>query len=148
MVDDLTGSEIRALVTEHLEQMTRDSPPGSCHALGIDELRKKEVTFWSIWDGDHLLGCGALKELSASHGEIKSMRTVAKYRGKGVASTMLEHILKEAKCRKYNRLSLETGSNESYATARNLYLKYGFKECAPFSGYSEDPNSTFMSKEL
>ena len=148
MRDNLAGPEIKALVTEHLEQMARDSPPGSCHALGVEELRKKDVTFWSIWDGDHLLGCGALKELSASHGEIKSMRTVARYRGKGVASTMLEHILNEAKTRKYSKVTLETGSNESYAPARNLYIKYGFKECEQFGEYTADSNSTFMTKDL
>lgn len=146
--DDLSGSEVIALVKEHLEQMARDSPPGSCHALGVEELRKKDVTFWSVWEGEQLLGCGALKELEASLGEIKSMRTVAKYRGRGVASIMLEHILNEAKRRNYNKVSLETGSNESYAPARKLYLKYGFEECAPFGEYTEDPNSTFMTKEL
>ena len=146
--DDLDGSEIIALITEHLEQMARDSPPGSCHALGVDELRKKNVTFWSVWEGNNLLGCGALKELTPSHAEIKSMRTVAKYRGRGVASKMLEHILEEAKRRNYNKLSLETGSNDSYTPARKLYLKYGFKECPPFADYTEDPNSTFMTKDI
>lgn len=146
--DDLTGHEVLALITEHLEQMARDSHPGSCHALGIEDLRKKDVTFWSVWEGVQLLGCGALKELSASHGEIKSMRTVAEYRGKGVASEVLRKIMDEAKGRGYSRVSLETGSNESYAPARNLYLKFGFKECPPFGEYTEDLNSTFMSKEL
>lgn len=146
--DDLTRSQVIALVKEHLEHMARDSPPGSCHALGVEDLRKKDVTFWSAWEDDQLVGCGALRELSPTHGEIKSMRTVEKYRGKGVASKMLDHILREAKRREYKRVSLETGSMASYASARNLYVRFGFKECMPFGDYTVDPNSTFMTKEL
>ena len=146
--DDLTGSEVITLVREHLEHMARDSPPGSCHALGVEDLRKNDVTFWTAWDGNQLVGCGALRELDSTHGEIKSMRTVERYRGKGVASRMLEYILDEARRRNYKRLSLETGSMASYASARNLYVKFGFKECRPFGDYVEDANSIFMTKEL
>ncbi len=146
--DDLTGPEVRELIREHLEHMARDSPPGSCHALGVDDLRKEDVTFWSAWEDNQLVGCGALKELSSMHGEIKSMRTVERYRGRGVASKMLDHILAEARRRNYKRVSLETGSMNSYAPARRLYVKFGFKECQPFGDYKEDPNSAFMTMEL
>lgn len=146
--DDLTGRKIIELINEHFEQMVRDSPPGSCHALGVEELRKKDVTFWSAWEGDQLLGCGALKELNSLHGEVKSMRTVERYRGRGVASKLLDQILGEAKRRNYASLSLETGSMASYAPARSLYQKFGFRECPPFGEYVEDSNSTFMTKEL
>jgi putative acetyltransferase len=147
-VDDLTGEAIARLLVEHLANMAENSPPESIHALNLEQLRQPEITFWSIWKDSELLGCGALKELSPRHGEIKSMRTVSKHRRKGVGAKMLEHILNEAKRRKYSRLSLETGSMEAFAPAHRLYEKFGFKECGPFADYIEDPNSRFMTKEL
>lgn len=146
--DDLTREAVIDLIKEHLEHMARDSPPGSCHALDVEELRKKDVTFWSAWESEQLVGCGALKELSSTQGEIKSMRTVETQRGKGVASKMLVHVLDEARRRNYERVYLETGSMASYTPARNLYKKFGFSECRPFGDYREDPNSTFMMMDL
>ncbi len=120
----------------------------SVHALPIEALRAPEVTFWSVWDGRELMGCGALKELDARHGEIKSMRTVARHLRKGVAAALLEHMLVEAKRRAYRRLSLETGAPAAFAPARSLYARFGFQPCGPFAGYIEDPNSVYMTKEL
>jgi len=147
-VDDLKGAEIQALLAEHLECMYRVSPPESVHALDVAALCQPEVTFWSIWIGPLLAGCGALKELNGEHGEIKSMRTASALLGKGVASRLLHHLIKEAKVRGYRRLSLETGSMDYFVPARKLYEKFGFIVCGPFDGYKEDPNSTFMSLSL
>jgi putative acetyltransferase len=147
-VDDLRGPEISALIREHLRGMAQNSPPESMHALGLEALRQPGITFWSAWQGAELLGCGALKELDARHGEIKSMRTVAKYLRKGVAAAMLRHILEEGRRRSYRRLSLETGAATAFAPAQSLYAKFGFRPCAPFADYVEDPNSVFMTREL
>lgn len=147
-VDDLSGAEIQALLREHLQSMTLHSPPESIHALDLEALRKPEITFWTVWDGKELLGCGALKELDAHHAEIKSMRTASPHLRKGVAKTMLSHIIEAAKRRSYRRLSLETGSAEAFEPARRLYARFGFTECAPFDGYVEDPYSVFMTREL
>ncbi len=147
-VDDLTGPEIQRMLREHLEDMARHSPPESMHALDLEGLRKPEITFWSAWEDGELFGCGALKELTPKHGEVKSMRTAPAHRGRGVASTMLKQILKEAKRRGYDRVSLETGSMAAFAPARGLYAKFGFEGCGPFAGYVEDPNSVFMTKRL
>ena len=147
-LDDLSGVEIADFLREHIEEMKAVSPPESKHALDLEGLRKPEITFWTVWDGDCIIGCGAMKELSSEHAEIKSMRTNIAYRGKGDASMLLQHILKEATLRGYHRLSLETGSMPFFEPARNLYTKYGFKYCAFFSIYKEDPNSVFMVKDL
>lgn len=147
-VDDLTGPEVSALLEQHISDMRAASPPESKHALDLDGLRRPEITFWSAWDGDSLAGCAALKELDASHAEIKSMRTAHEYRNRGVASLLLMHVINEAKERGYRRLSLETGSMPFFEPARRLYLKFGFVYCGPFSDYKEDPNSMFMTKEL
>jgi len=147
-VDDLRGTEIQQLLREHLADMRRTSPPESIHALDLDGLRKPEITFWTAWSGSELLGCGALKELDAQHGEVKSMRTASAHRHEGVASSVLSHILEEARRRNYKRVSLETGSMDFFAPARNLYAKFGFKKCGPFAGYVDDPNSVYMTKEL
>jgi putative acetyltransferase len=122
------------------------SPPESVHALDLDGLRKPEITFWTVWSGIELLGCGALKELDAHHGEIKSMRTAGAHRRKGVARAVLIHIISEARNRGYTRLSLETGSQPAFEPARRLYESFGFRECGPFDGYTEDPNSVFMTR--
>ena len=147
-IDNLIGSEIINLLQEHLNDMYLTSPPESVHALDLDGLRKPEITFWTIWDNDKLAGCGALKELDSTQAEIKSMRTSHGFRRKGVAAQMMQHILTEAKIRNYERLSLETGSMEYFAPARKLYESFGFEYCGPFVGYSEDPNSAFMTKLL
>ena len=147
-IDDLTGPRIAEFLREHLENMAQNSPPESMHALSLEELRKPDITFWSVWNGGELMGCGALKELDPQHGEIKSMRTASNHRRKGVAARMVEHILEKARRRNYRRVSLETGSMDAFIPARTLYAKFGFEECGPFADYVEDPNSVFMTKEL
>jgi putative acetyltransferase len=146
--DDLNGAEIAGLLREHLANMAENSPPESIHALNLEQLRQPDVTFWSAWDKNELLGCGALKEIDPRHCEIKSMRTAMSHRRKGVAAAILEHMLTEAKRRNYRRVSLETGSVAAFLPAHNLYKRYGFAECGPFAEYIEDPYSIFMTKEL
>jgi putative acetyltransferase len=146
--DDLTSSQVIELLREHLRCMAVVSPPESRHALKLDELKTPDVTFWSVWEGSELAGCGALKEIDETHAEIKSMRTASGYLRKGVASQMVQHILEEAKRRGYGRLSLETGSMEYFEPARRLYANFGFRICGPFASYLDDPNSVFMTKEL
>jgi len=147
-VDDLRGAEIRELLQEHLRSMERVSPPESRHALDLTGLRRPEITFWTIWLGPTLAGCGALKELDQQHAEIKSMRTDYAHQRKGVASTLLRHMIGEAERRGYRRLSLETGSMDYFEPARRLYSSFGFMRCGPFDQYIEDPNSVFMTKEI
>lgn len=146
--DDLRGDDIQALLREHLDHMHALSPPESVHALDLDALRAPGITFWSARRDGELLGCGALKQLDAAHGEVKSMRTVRAHLRRGVAARMLEHILAEARRRGYRRLSLETGSMPAFRPARELYARYGFAECGPFGDYVADPHSTFMTREL
>ena len=146
--DDLRGPEIRALLEEHLRDMRRISPPESVHALDLDALRKPAITFWTVWSGAELLGCGALKVLDARHGEIKSMRTAERHRRKGVARAMLAHIIDTARDRGFERLSLETGAQPEFDPARRLYQDFGFEHCPPFGEYVEDPNSVFMTHRL
>jgi len=146
--DDLTGAEIQQLLAEHLQCMAETSPPESRHALNLDGLRQPDITFWTVWEGGQLAGCGALKELESLHGEIKSMRTSRTHLRKGVGSAMLRHILAEAKRRGYRRLSLETGVMPYFEPARRLYQKFGFQPCPAFANYREDPNSVFFSREV
>jgi putative acetyltransferase len=146
--DDLSGAAIHALLRQHLDSAAQHSPPESIHALDIDGLRQPGVTFWSCWEADQLLGCCALKELDATHGEVKSMRTVDAHQGRGVGAHLLGHLLAQARERGYRRLSLETGSADAFAPARRLYERHGFEYCAPFGDYAEDSWSRFMSLEL
>ena len=144
-IDDLSSPEVQALLSAHLDEMRSLSPPGSVHALDLDGLRRPGVTFWTAWSAGDLMGCGALQELSPTHGEVKSMRTVPAHRRKGVGRDMLLVILGEARRRGYRRLSLETGSAPAFEPGRRLYESLGFVYCPPFGSYVEDPHSVFMT---
>lgn len=147
-IDPLSGPEVAALLREHLDEMQRISAPESVHALDLAKLRQADVTFWSAWSGAELLGCAALRELDGWHGEVKSMRTTAAHRGRGVGAALMRRIFEQAEQRGYRRLSLETGSQPEFAPARALYRRFGFAPCGPFGGYAEDPCSTFMTRTL
>jgi len=147
-VDDLSGPEIRALLEEHLAQMHAQSPPESVHALDLSGLKRPEITFWTGWDEGRLVACGALKQLDATHAEIKSMRTPHNARRRGAGRAMLAHIISVARERGLTRLSLETGSQDSFQPARTLYASFGFTECGRFADYADDPYSTFMTLAL
>lgn len=148
-LDEAKHPEVVKLLEEHLEDMHAWSPPESVHALDLEKLRQPEISFWTIWDGDALLGTGALKTLDSSHGEVKTMRTPKAARGRGAAKQMLEHIIQAARLRGMKRLSLETGVPEPFMPARRLYEKYGFQYCGPFGDYAPDPEwSVFMTLEL
>lgn len=148
VVDDLSGAPIRALLERHFAGMLANSPAESCHFLDFDGLNAPDVTFWSIHHGGELAGCGALKMLDATHGEIKSMRTSDAFLRQGVAARMLDHIMGEARGRGLTRLSLETGSSPAFEPALALYRRYGFADCDPFADYKPDPFSRFMTRAL
>jgi len=143
-IDDLSGGEVVSLLEEHLADMYATSPAESVHALDVEALKSPNITFFSAWIENSIAGCIAIKTLSDSDAEIKSMRTAQSLRGKGVASILLEHAINFAKENGYTRISLETGTQDFFLPARKLYKKYGFQECGPFSTYELDPNSLFM----
>ncbi len=148
IIDDLQHPAIHALLSEHLQNMYELSPPESVHALNLDELRTPDITFWTAWENDVLLGCGALKEIDHNHGEIKSMRTPLAHRRRGAGRAILAHIIEVARRRGYERLSLETGTAEAFKPAQKLYEGFGFTYCGPFGDYTEDPHSVFMTLRL
>jgi putative acetyltransferase len=145
----LDDRQVTALLRLHLAHMHENSPPESVHALDLSGLRRPDVTFWTAWEGDELLGCGALKQLDAGHGEIKSMRTAPERLRRGTGAALVSHILGEARARGYRRLSLETGSGPAFEPAHALYRQFGFTECGSFGDYPEDdPFSRFMTRVL
>lgn len=149
VVDDLGSPDVQELLRLHLDGMHDASPPESVHALGLDRLRAPDVTLWSAWDGPDLLGVGALQvEPGAREGEVKSMRTDPRHLGRGVGRALLRTIIDEARARGLERLSLETGTDASFAAAHALYLSEGFEPCGPFGGYAEDPHSRFFTLGL
>lgn len=148
IVDDLRGPEIAALLQAHLDAMHTHSPPESVHALDLGKLRQPDITFWTAWDGAALMGCGALKQLDARHGEIKSMRTDGTHLRKGVAAAILDVILTTARSRQYERVSLETGTGDPFMPAHRLYERHGFRDCGPFADYTFDPFSRYMTLDL
>ena len=147
-VDPLQSPEIIALLQEHNRDMRLHSPEESVHALDLDALRDPGITFWSVWSGADLAGCGALKQLDSRNGEIKSMRTASAFLRRGVAVCLLGHILQVARDRGYAKVWLETGAPEAFMPARKLYTRFGFEYCDPFGTYTEDPYSLFMCRSL
>lgn len=146
--DDLTGPEVIALLEEHLAEMASHTPAESVHALPIDQLTGPDITFFSLWSGDRLVGCGALKQLDPTHAEIKSMRIASAFRGQGLGAELLDRLLAEARRLGFRRVSLETGTNDPFIPARKLYDRHGFTDCEPFADYVEDPWSVFMTLQL
>lgn len=147
-VDDLSGGEVLQLLEEHLADMYATSPPESVHALDVEGLKSPDITFFSGWLDGRLQGCVALKSHSDTQVELKSMRTTADARNRGVASKLLSHVLDISKTKGYQKISLETGSEEYFKPARKLYEKFGFQYCDPFADYVDDPNSRFMTRSL
>jgi putative acetyltransferase len=146
---DFADPQVIALLRRHLAGMHEHSPPESVHALDLSGLQRPDVSFWTAWDGDALLGCGALKQLDGAHGEIKSMRTADTALRMGVGAALLTHILAAARERGLTRLSLETGSGPAFEPATALYRRFGFEACGSFGDYPrDDPFSRFMTIAL
>ncbi|MFT4603484.1 MAG: putative acetyltransferase [Rhodothermales bacterium] len=146
--DPLTGPEVAGLLREHLAEMKDLTPPGGVYTLDLTRLRAPDITFWSAWEDEDLVGCGALKELDPVTGEIKSMRTANAHQRKGVGSRVLQHIIGEASRRGYDWLHLETGGEEAFASVRGWYARHGFVSRSAFADYPEHPRSAFMTKRL
>ena len=147
-VDDLSRPEVLGLIEEHLKSMHELSPPGNVFAVDATKLKSADVTFWTAWDGQLLVGCAALKELSPQSGEIKSMRTPAKLRRTGAGRALLQHLIREARSRGYQKLYLETGRHPAFEPAHSLYRSAGFTPCGPFGDYPNSDFSVFMSLSL
>lgn len=149
-LDDPRAPDVHALLTRHLELMHAQSDPEDVHALDVAALTAPHITFVSARDrdGGALLGVGALAEIEPGHGEIKSMHTAEAARRRGIAGSLLAHLVGLAVDRGYARVSLETGSDEHFTAARALYARAGFVECPPFAAYVPSPASTFLTLDL
>jgi putative acetyltransferase len=146
--DDLQSPAVIDLLAFHLAEMHALSPACKVHAMPVERLRQPDVTFYSAWDGEALAAVGALREIDARRGELKSMRATPAYRGKGAGEAILLRLIEEARGRGYAWLGLETGRPEAWAAARGLYRKHGFAECADFGEYVGDEFSLCMSRVL
>jgi putative acetyltransferase len=147
-LDDLSRIAVLGLLEEHLRNMYELSPPDKVFAFDASKLKAPGVTFWTAWSGESLLGCAALKEISSTEGEIKSMRTPAALRKTGAGRALLNHIIEVARSRGYRALYLETGCHPAFLPAQSLYRSAGFTVCGAFGAYRENGNSVFMSLRL
>ena len=139
------NSEVLELLNKHFIELRSVSPEGSAHVLDIEGLKDQNIKFWSLWEDNLLMGCGALKFLNKEHGEFKSIRVEDRFRKKDNGIKILKHLIFEAKKHNIKRISVETGTGDFFAPARKLFNKCGFKLCKPFDHYKEDPNSCYMS---
>ena len=145
---NFNNSEVNDLLKKHFIELRSVSPAGSTHVLDIDGLKDPSIKFWSLWEDNKLIGCGALKFLEKEHGEFKSIRVADEFRKKGIGERIINHLIEEAKKLKISKLSIETGAGEFFLPARNLFSKFGFKSCPPFAHYKEDPNSCYYTLNL
>ena len=142
------NSEVNNLVKKHFIELRSVSPAGSTHVLDIDGLKDPSIKFWSLWENNELVGCGALKFLEKKHGEFKSIRVADKFKKTGVGEKIIDHLIEEAKKLEISKLSIETGAGEFFLPARKLFSKFGFKKCPPFAHYKEDTNSCYYTLNL
>ena len=140
--------EVHNLLKKHFIELRSVSPAGSTHVLDIDGLKDSSIKFWSLWENNKLIGCGALKFLEKDHGEFKSIRVVDEFRKKGIGERIIKHLIDEAKKLEISKLSIETGAGEFFAPARKLFNKFGFKKSEPFAHYKVDPNSCYFTLDL
>lgn len=145
---DLSDQRILTLLRHHFDTCHAVTPPGSAHVFDVTRLAAPDIDFWAAWEGDTLLGTGAMKPLDATHGEVKSMHTAGSARRRGVGSALLKHIIATSRDRGLKRLSLETGSFGYFEPAVALYKSHGFEECPPFGDYKSDPNSVFLTRAI
>ena len=140
--------EVNDLLKKHFIELRSVSPTGSTHVLDIDGLKDPSIKFWSLWENNKLIGCGALKFLEKNHGEFKSIRVADEFKKKGIGERIINHLIEEAKKLKISKLSIETGAGDFFLPARNLFSKFGFKSCPPFAHYKDDPNSCYYTLDL
>ena len=140
--------QVNELLVNHFIELRSVSPEGSTHVLDIPGLKDPSIKFWSLWENEKLVGCGALKFLDKKHGEFKSIRIADNFRGKGLGVKIIDHLITEAKKLNIEKLSIETGSGSFFYSARKLFQKCGFKPCEPFAHYKEDPNSCYFTLDL
>jgi putative acetyltransferase len=140
--------KVNDLLVKHFKELKSVSPEGRAHVLDISGLKDPSIKFWSIWEENTLIGCGALKFLDENHGEFKSIRVIDDFRKKGYGFKIINHLIEEAKKLNVKKLSLETGSGDFFLPARKLFQKVGFEKCSPFAHYKEDTNSCYMSLDL
>ncbi len=139
------NSQVDNLLKKHFVELKSVSPEGSAHVLDIEGLKDGTIKFWSLWEDDQLIGCGALKFLDEEHGEFKSIRLADKFRKKGNGIKIIKHLIEEAKKLNIKKISLETGAGNFFKPARELFILCGFKTCEPFAHYKKDVNSVYMS---
>jgi len=146
--NNFDNPEVNDLLTKHFVELKSVSPKGSTHVLDIPGLKDSSIKFWSLWNEDKLIGCGALKFLSNDHGEFKSIRISDKFKAKGYGSKIINHLISKAKSLNINKISVETGAGIFFAPARKLFTNSGFKKCGPFAHYKEDPNSCYFTIDI
>ena len=142
------NQEVHELLIKHFIELRAASPEGSAHVLDIPGLKISSIKFWSLWENEELIGCGALKFLDENHGEFKSIRVADKFRKNGMGEKLISHLIDQAKQIGIKKLSTETGAGEFFAPARKLFKKCGFEPCEPFAHYKEDPNSCYFSLDI
>ena len=140
--------EVNDLLNKHFIELRSVSPEGSVHVLDIPGLKISSIKFWSLWENEQLIGCGALKFLGENHGEFKSIRISDKFRKNGLGIKIITHLINEAKKLNVKRINVETGSGDFFVPARKLFKKCGFEPCKPFAHYKEDPNSCYFSLDI
>ena len=148
VLGNFDNPKVNELLNKHFVELRTVSPAGSTHVLDIAGLKDQTIKFWSFWDNDNLVGCGALKLLDKNHGEFKSIRVSDNYRKKGIGEKIIDHLIEEAKKLEISKLSIETGAGDFFLPARKLFSKFGFKACPPFAHYKEDPNSCYYTLNL
>ena len=142
------NSEVNELLNKHFIELRSVSPEGSAHVLDITGLKDQSIKFWSLWDNNHLIGCGALKFIGQNHGEFKSIRVSDDFRNKGIGNKIISHLIIQAKKLGIKKLSIETGSGNFFLPARKLFEHFKFTKCKPFAHYKEDPNSCYYTLDL
>jgi putative acetyltransferase len=140
------SDELAHVLQAHWLFCTSSTPIEHVYALDASKLFLPDITVFGARIDGELVGVGAMRKLDQLHAELKSMHTLTKSRGSGVGKAMVAYIEDFARSSGIERMSLETGTNEAFRPARQLYKSLGYQSCEAFGDYVLSEDNTCMTK--
>lgn len=127
--------------------------PQANHILSVEELLAPEVSLFAAWQGERIVGTGAVRRMPGepdtqgqAYGEVKRMYVDPSLRGQRLGSRMVAMLEHSMRAQSLSLALLETGEDQREAV--RLYERCGYRRRGAFGGYPDNGLSLFMQKTL